>query len=307
MGASQDRLNRMRAHKRAKLAPAQDTYQMVTDRIIAKLESGTIPWKHFASSPLGCPKNAISKKAYRGINQMLLGSSAFKSDSWVSFKQALDLGGNVRKGEKGSGIVFWKFNKYEDKNGEEKTVPMLKYYTVFNLDQTEGIEHLDVEETPRVSNPIEAVEAIVANMPKAPKLVIDRVPQAFYSPSEDLVHMTEREGCVSDNAYYSVLLHELAHATGHKSRLDRHLEDGCTHKFGSTSYAKEELVAEISSAMVCSSVDLFQDDLLENTAAYIQSWIQKLKDDPKLLITASGKAQRAADYILGRPAFGEAV
>ena len=138
-------------------------------------------------------------------------------------------------------------------------------------------------------------------MPNPPKLVIDSMTKAYYSPAGDFVHMTEHSACVSGCQYYETLLHELVHSTGHKSRLDRFEEDGCNHHFGSKSYAQEELVAEMGAAMLCEEVGIFQQ-IEENSAAYIASWLDKLANDKTLVVKAAGKAQKAADYILNADA-----
>ena len=232
-----------------------DSYQIVTDRIIAKLEAGTIPWKHFASSPLGLPKNLVSKKPYHGINYFLLGGcSKYGSPYWLTFEQAQELGGHVRRGERSEIVVFWKFLEVEDQQtGEKKEIPFLKYSHVFNLEQCEGLKLPPTAQgsSPRNSDPIKEAEAIVENMPNRPRLEIDDVPNAYYSPAEDLVHMTERSACVSDEAYYDTLFHELSHSTGHTSRLNRMDGDTAWHRFGSKPYTNEELVAEMGAAMLC--------------------------------------------------------
>jgi antirestriction protein ArdC len=258
----------------------QATYQLVTDRIIAKLEAGTIPWKHFASSPLAEPKNLVSKKAYSGINRLLLSGTKYNSEYWLTYKQAADLGGNVKRGEKSEMVVFWKFLDVEDKDAQPgeisskaKQIPFLRHYSLFNVEQCEGIDYAKLaDQSPRESDPIESAEAIVENMPNRPRLVIDQTPKAYYSPSEDFVHMTERSACVSDSAYYDTFFHELTHATGHKSRLNRMEGDSAWHRFGSKPYANEELVAE--------------------------NWLTKLANDNKLVVHAAGKAQKACDFIL---------
>jgi antirestriction protein ArdC len=276
-----------------------DTYDLITQRIIAKLESGTVPWKHFASSPLAEPKNFVSKKAYRGINHFLL-SGEHSSDYWLTFKQALDVGGNVKRGEHSTPIVFWKFNEYEDKTtGEKKQIPFLRHYNVFNLDQTEGIDYAPVTEEKRVSEPLADAEALISGMPNAPQLVIDRIPKAYYSSSEDKVHMTERSLCVSDERFYEIIFHEHIHSTGHPSRLDRFAEEGNDHHFGGKRYATEELTAEMGAAFLCSHVGIFQT--IENEAvAYLENWLGALKNDKTLIVKAAGKAQRAVDFILNR-------
>ncbi len=218
-----------------------DTYQIVTDRIIAKLQAGTIPWRHFASSPLAEPKNLVSKKPYRGINHFLLSGSNYGSEFWLTYKQAQDLGGHVKKGEKAEFVVFWKFLDVEDKEtGEHKEIPFLRHYYVFNVEQCGGIDFAKWGEgVKRISDPIESAERIVDHMPNRPRIVIDQTPKAYYSPSEDFVHMTERSACVSDSAFYSTEFHELIHSTGHASRLNRFQQDACNHHFGNKSYACE--------------------------------------------------------------------
>jgi antirestriction protein ArdC len=278
-----------------------DTYQIVTDRIIAKLQAGTIPWKHFASSPLAEPKNLVSRKPYRGINHFLLSGSKYRSEFWLTYKQAQDLGGHVKKGEKSEIIVFWKFLDVEDKEtGEHKEVPLLRHYRVFNAQQCEGIDFTKlIEPVERISDPIAAAESIVDNMPNRPRMVIDQTPKAYYSPAEDLVHITKRSACVSDSAYYDTLFHELTHSTGHKSRLARMEGDTASCRFGSKPYANEELVAEMGAAMLCAESGIFQETE-ENSAAYIASWLTKLANDTKLIVHAAGKAQKAVDFILNR-------
>jgi antirestriction protein ArdC len=278
-----------------------DTYQIVTDRIIAKLEAGTIPWKHFASNPLTEPKNFVSKRAYHGINRLLLSGSKHNSDYYLTFNQCADLGGRIKKGAKSEIVVFWRFIDVEDKEnpGETKQIPFLKYYRVFSIEDAEGIDYAKLpEQSERDSNPIEEAEAIVANMPNRPRLVIDQTPKAYYSPSEDFIHMTERSACVSDSAYYDTLFHECVHATGHKSRLNRMEGDTAWHRFGSKPYANEELVAEMGAAMLCEEAGIFQETE-ENSAAYLANWLTKLENDNRLVIHAAAKAQKAADWILG--------
>ena len=278
-----------------------DTYQLVTDRIIEKLKSGTVAWKHFASSPLAQPKNLVSKRQYRGINHFLLSGSKYRSEFWLTYKQATDLGGQVKKGEKAEIVVFWKFLDVEDREtGETKQIPFLRHYHVFNVEQCEGIDYVKLaEQAERTSDPIESAEAIIAGMPNPPRLVIDQTPKAYYSPGEDFVHMTERSACVSDSAYYDTLFHELTHASGHKSRLDRMEGDTAWCKFGSKPYANEELVAEMGAAMLCAKSGIFQETL-DNSAAYMANWLTKLENDNRLVVHAAAKAQKAADWILNR-------
>jgi antirestriction protein ArdC len=273
------------------------TYQLVTDRIIEKLKSGTIPWLHFARAPLSRPKNLVTKKPYRGINVFLLSGSKFGSPWWLTYRQARGLGGNVRKGEKSEIVVFWKILSVEDKDPEKiKRIPMLRHYRVFNAEQCDGIEYpAEDNQNPIEAEPSEAAEAIISAMPAPPKIVIDQVPRAYYFPAEDTIHMTERSACVSNSAYYAALFHELIHSTGHKSRLNR-MEGGVR---GLPKYAAEELVAEMGSAMLCAESGMFME-ILDNSAAYIAGWLSALGSDNQLVVQASGKSQKAADWILNR-------
>lgn len=280
-----------------------DTYQLVAERIIAKLESGTIPWKHFATAPLSQPKNLVSGKPYHGINHLLLNSSTYGSPWWLTCRQAEERGGHVRKGAKAELVVFWKFLEVEDKKADEpektKQVPMLKHYWVFNVEQTEGVEYPKrADATPRDSQPLDAAERIVENMPNRPVIKTDETPKAYYLPSADMVHMTKREACVSDERYYETLLHELVHSTGHKSRLDRMEGDTAWHRFGSKPYANEELVAEMGAGFLCAECGIFQE-VEDNTAAYIANWLTRLENDKTLVVKAAGKAQEAVNFVLG--------
>lgn len=285
-----------------------DVYHMVTDRIIAELEAGTVPWKHLASAPLSQPMNLVSKRPYHGINYLLLSHSQFSPPYWLTFSQAQELGGHVRKGEKSEIVVFWKFLEVEDKEtGEMKEIPFLRYYHVFNVEQTADVEYPSANsKRARKTPPIEVAEKIVTGMPNGPQIRLDDEPRAYYSPASDFVHMTRREACVSDDRYYQTLFHELTHSTGHKSRLNREAEMNGWHAFGTKEYSREELVAEMGAGFLCAECDIFQT-IEEDAAAYIASWLTRLANDRTLVVTAAGKAQKAVAYILGQePQTGEA-
>lgn len=281
-----------------------DVYEMITDRILKALENGTVPWQKpwKSAGSAGVPANLKSKKAYRGINIFVLALQGFSSRYWLTFKQAKDLGGFIRKGESGTPVVFWKWieKTKKDSNGEEEVVgryPILRYYTVFNLDQIEGIDDPDVGEIADGDfDPIEACEAVVAGMPNAPEIRHGQ-PRAFYRPSEDFVNMPKTELFDEPAEYYCTLFHELAHSTGHESRLNREtLVDMVA--FGDTNYSKEELVAEMTAAFLC-GVSGVENKTIDNSAAYIDGWRKKLSDDKKMVVCAAAAAQKAADYILG--------
>jgi antirestriction protein ArdC len=279
-----------------------NVYEIVTERIVTLLNQGTIPWqKPWTTGGKNLlPRNLVSGKAYRGVNVFLLHAMNYSSPYWLTFKQAQQLGGNVRKGEKACPVVFWKWLEGTDeKTGEKKRIPFLRYYSAFNATQCEGIEFPKPEATARQHNPIETAEKIVANMPKLPP-VQHGGDRAAYSPALDLVLMPAPETFRTGEHYYSVLLHELTHATGHQSRLNRKGvagSEGEWSAFGSTPYAKEELVAEMGAAFLCGHAGIVERTI-DDSAAYIAGWLERLKEDNRLIVQAAAQAQKAADYIL---------
>ena len=277
---------------------AKSVYEMVTERIINQLEQGIIPWQKPWTGVRNGAYNRISKKSYSLINQLML-----KHDGeYATFKQWESLGGHVRKGEKSEIVVFWKIYEKEitNDNGEKEVqkIPLLRYYNVFHISQIEGIKPL---KTP--FNEIEPIES-------ADKIIIDYVTRenidfqetksdkAFYSPSSDKVVVPLKEQYQNINEYYSTTFHELAHSTGHKTRLDR-LENGTVAAFGSEIYSKEELVAEIGSATILNTLNIETSQTFKNSAAYIQNWLQVLKNDNKFIVSAASKAEKAVNFILG--------
>lgn len=279
-----------------------NVYEIITQRIVERLEQGEIPWKKSWSAQTQAPRNLISGKLYSGINVFILLSARYASPYWLTFKQAQEKGGTVRKGEKGYPVVFWKIDKKADEEtGEEKTVPVLRYYTVFNVSQIDGLEGVPAPETYQVSEggaaAIDAAEMVVASMPNKPQIV-HGFTRACYSPSWDRVEMPVSIAFNGPAEYYSTLFHELAHATGHESRLNRH-QTIKNHAFGSQDYSKEELVAEFGSAFLCAEAGI-SPAVIDNQTAYIQGWLKALKNDSKLLINAAAQAQKAAYWIMGR-------
>lgn len=273
-------------------------YEIVTESIIKQLESGVAPWRRPWRTET--PANLVSRKEYRGINIFLLAFQGYGSRYWLTYRQAQALGGNVKKGERGSKVVFWKIDEYQKKNAEtgemeaRKSI-LLRYYTVFNLEQCEGIK--SPEPGPAI-HPIEQCESIVRSMPNPPGF--EQEAQACYRPSTDTVGMPARSAFHSAEEYYSTLFHELTHSTGHPSRVGR--EGIMTHNpFGSDPYSKEELVAEMGAAMLCGVAGI-ASRTLSNSAAYLDSWIKRLRSDSRLVVSAASQAQKAADYILARTA-----
>jgi antirestriction protein ArdC len=269
-------------------------YSIVTEQILKQLESGVAPWHRPWTTRI--PKNLVSGRAYRGINVFLLASNGYGSPYWLTYKQATERGGHVRKGEHGTKVVFWKIGtrETEDADGDavERKSIVLRYYTVFNVERCEGIAPPSVG--PAV-NTIEECERIVRRMPNPPAFEQDG--RAWYRPSTDTVGMPSRNAFNSAEEYYSTLFHELTHSTGHTTRIGR---DGIEKldTFGSESYSKEELIAEMGAAMLCGVAGI-ERKTLSNSAAYLKSWIDVLKSDSRMVVSAASQAQKAADYIQG--------
>ena len=272
-------------------------YQVITDRIIELLEGGVVPW-HKPWNTSGEAMNIVSKHPYRGINCFLLNVAGFGSPYWITLKQANKLGGNVLKGEKSTPVVFWKMIEVEDKEtGKIEEKPVLRYYRVFNLEQTEGIAAPEqAEEKKHPFTPIEVCERIVANMHNPPAIQ-HKVPAAWYKPEQDLINMPTLDSFESPEEYYSTLFHELGHSSGHISRLNRSTITDMA-PFGSTNYSKEELVAEMAAAFLCGATGI-ENRTLVNSAGYIDGWLRKLRKDSRMVVIAAAQAQKATDYIKG--------
>src|SRR6202790_3284525 len=278
----------------------RNVYEIVTEQIIRQLEQGVAPWHKPWRTETPC--NLVSGKPYRGINVFLLASQGDESRYWLTFKQAKKLGGHVKKGEHSSLVTFWNIGEEKiarDTNGNErKSLPfLLKFYRIFNVCQTEGIaEKLGLGKFAHRVASIGQCEAIVSGMPNAPRT--EQSDRAWYRPSTDTVGMPSKLLFNSSEEYYSTLFHELTHSTGHASRVGREgIEQ--LNTFGSESYSKEELVAEMGAAMLCGLTGL-APHTLENSAAYLQSSLRVLKSDSRMVVTAASAAQKAADYILGK-------
>ena len=287
------------------MAKRNDIYQTVTDMILDLLDQGTVPWKHPIKSSGGIPTSMSTGKPYRGINVFLLATTAmtkgYRSSHWLTFKQAQARGGKVRKGEKASLVVLWKqLTKEDPKTGEEKFMPLLRHYNVFNAEQCDGIEPPDVAPPDPLAErftPIEQADAIVQGYKSGPAIHHGGF-RACYSPMADAVQIAQPEDFRNREAYYSTLFHELVHSTGHSSRLDRGL-DTELRRFGDPDYSKEELTAEMGAAFLDATAGIHSDEVFEQSAAYIENWRTKLSKDKKLIVQAAGLAQRAADRILG--------
>lgn len=283
-----------------------EIYEKVNARILEALEQGTAAWRKpwrpaVPTDPTLHRAFARRNKPYRGVNQFTCWATAvvegYTSPYWLSKKDIKQRGGSWSG--PGTMLVFWKImrvpSKTEvDKNGRPKivTVPLLRHYYVWNLDQTTGIAAPEPREEDEHFDPIMEAELVIENMPNAPTLDHggDR---AYYNPARDHVRLPKPEQFRTRESYYLTAFHELGHSTGHESRLNREFGK----RFGDDPYAKEELVAEMTAAFVAGVVGL--DDDFRPTAAYLRSWMRRIADDPKLLVSAAGQAQKAADCILG--------
>ena len=288
-------------------APRANLYDEVTSRIIAELEGGRIPWvqpwgKAGTATP-GLPRNATTRRPYSGVNVLILWGALFErgfaSQGWLTFKQARDAGGCVRKGEHGVTVVFAdRFTPEAEKeraraSGDEaRAVPFLKRFTVFNLEQCEGLRPgLAPDPEPLPERQIVPVaEAVIAASG-----VDFRVggAKAFYAPGPDFVAVPPQPAFFEQVNYYRTCLHELTHATGHPSRLGRDL----TNSFGSKDYAREELIAEMGSAFLCASLGIVPT---VRHADYLASWLEVLREDNRAIFRAASAATKAADWLLTR-------
>lgn len=284
----------------------KDLYQTVTNKIIEGLQKGAIPWQKPWKGG-GHPVNFISKKPYRGINALLLWldmqERGYTQPYYLTFKQVSNKGGKVKKGAQSQLVIYWNFlhRKTEEigPDGKPKVrkIALLKYYRVFNIEQTEGLKYDSNTQALTEFQKIEQCEKIVSGYATRPQINHSGLARACYSPSRDAVTMPEQRAFISEEEYYSTLFHELVHSTGHEKRLDR--EELAQHDgFGGHNYSKEELTAEIGTAFLCTLTGI-DNKTLDNSQAYINSWIQALRNDEKMVVMASARAQRAVDYMLG--------
>lgn len=283
-----------------------NVYEIVADRIMKELAKGVVPWqKPWATHADRRPVN-ISGRPYNGVNRILLGMGGFSSPFFATFNQIRKAGGTVRKGEHGTPVVFFKVSERTNAVGDVEKFPLFRYTTAFNAEQCDGLiipESIKQKFDPKLeaaapAQKIAAAQAIVDHMPNRPTLNIVDGGAAFYKPSTDTVTVPSLGQYTEDLAgeFYSTMFHELGHSTGHESRLNRE-EISNPHKFTSHTYGVEELTAELTSAFLCSEAGI--DNTLKNSAAYIGNWMNIIMESPRIIVQASSRAQKAADYILG--------
>ena len=287
-----------------------NVYQVVTDRIIAQMEQGIVPWHKPWTGAADGAINYVSRRAYSVLNQWLLG----RDGEWLTFKQVQQCGGRIKKGAKAGMVVFYTQQQYkvmvnvEDEDGnvheEERTKvkPVLRAYNVFHISDCEGIESKIQEGVKNDVEPIEQAEKVISEYVSREKEMTFRndsvTDKAYYSPASDMVcvPMISQYDVVEE--YYSTTFHELVHSTMKETRCNRKAENKMA-AFGSADYSREELVAETGSAMLCTKVGIDCDKAFKNSVAYIQSWLKALKNDNKMIVWAASRAEKAAKYIMG--------
>lgn len=271
----------------------KSVYEIITDKIIEQLENGVVPWRKPWIN--GGAVNWKTQKPYRGINTFLL-----TAGEYATYKQIQEAGGKIKPEEKKKShiVVFWKWLEKEDEeNGEMIKIPYLRYYRVYEINtQVEGLKSKRKEQTFN-HNPIEKAEEIYKGYINGPKYTFHSG-QAVYYPTLDRINCPPLKDFMKAEEYYSTLFHEMVHSTGHKSRLDRKGVTTQNVAFGDETYSKEELIAEMGSAMLCGIAGI-DNSTIENSASYIQSWLRSLKEDSRLVVQAAAQAQKASDYILG--------
>jgi antirestriction protein ArdC len=274
-------------------------YQIITDRIIEQLEkNNSMEWLKTWSNNL--PKNLISKKNYQGINTFILSllGQRFKQQYYLTFRQVTELKGQVIKGSKSIPIIFFQMKEYttKDTTGKEikKYFPMLRYYNVFNIEQTTGISSDKIPTSAKlIFNPIDKAEEIINGYKDKPSIRHENT-GAYYSPSEDFIGMPNKENFTGVEEYYSTLFHELVHSTGHPKRINRPLLANHSHR---KEYSKEEIIAELGNAFLCGITGI-ENKTIDNTTAYIKFWLQQLKEDNQFIFNVCAESQKAVNYII---------
>ena len=283
-----------------------EIYELITERIVSELEKGSVPWRKTWTT--GAPKSLTTGREYRGINYFLLRATAYSSRYWMTYKQAAKLGGQVRRGEKATPVVYWKWRtpaemaKLVASGKATNPAPCYPFVSfVFNLDQVDGVERPADDVRANPEGRIEEAEAIIRQMPNRPEIVHGSGLNPAYIPSLDRVQMPNLSQFDSPDFYYASLFHELTHATSSPSRLNR-VGEGDRKR----AYSFEELVAELGAAFLCGASGIENRGTLEDSAAYIGGWLKVLREDKKILLQAGSAAQKAADFILDRQEKAEA-
>jgi antirestriction protein ArdC len=288
------------------------TENKITTLIIDELKKGNCIWRKDWSG-ISMPANYTTGKEYNGINTLLLTLNQWRSSYFLTFNQAKKAGGHIKKGEKatpiikydvyfkhkqtGHTVMYDKLIKYpKDEQKNYKRLSFLKYFYIFNYDQTENLPNKDKDIKKIDFKPLKKAQSIVNTYLNKQNIKLQHQTQrAYYNPASDYINMPKPDTFTSKSAYYATLFHELTHSTGHKKRLDRGLQKNSMYK---QEYSKEELVAELGSAFLSSKARINNKDSLKNNVGYIKSWLKFLQNDPSYIISGAAKASRATNYII---------
>ena len=277
-------------------------YQTVTERILKQLDEGVLPWRKTWKA--GLPKSLSTNKEYRGINILILGMAEFTSRYWLTYRQALRLGGHVRKGEKATAVVYWKWRtpedlkRLEEKTGKTNLAPCYPFVSaVFNLEQVEGVARPNDDVPQWRTNPLEFAEKAFEVMPDKPAIAHAVIDEPAYNKCLDLITLPHLGQFENAPEYYATLFHELVHSTGHPKRLNRFAQ---TEGERFERYSFEELVAEFGAAFLCAFAGIQNTKTEALQASYIKGWAKTFQQDHRLIIRAASAAQRATDYIRGK-------
>ena len=274
----------------------RDVHQIISGRVIEFLEQGTVPWR-IPWTQAGVPKNLITGRAYRGINTMLLASLGYERNLFVTSKQLKEINASIRPDEKPHLVTYWNYSDRETAAKEEagtKRQGMLRYYLVYNIAQCVGIPEELVKPVEPVNFPVLACEKIVEEMLQKPS-IRHKDPEAYYDCLDDYVNMPKQKSYVNDEAYFSVLFHELAHSTGHHTRLDR-MGLVQMSEYGGNEFSQEELIAEMATGYLHSLTGI--TGTYKHYTEHIEGWAGRMRCDKHLAINAATQAQRAVDFIL---------
>ncbi len=275
---------------------SNNLYEMITEKVIASLEKGVIPWvKPWKGASL--PMNFKTGYKYKGINLLLLALSGFSVPYFLTFNQVRELGGKVKKGAEATIIIFWSWRekvKTVDGKDETETYPVLQYYHVFNITQTEGIEYESRFDQIENFNPLSICDEVVLGFKDSPAIEHNEQ-RAYYYNEKDLINMPFKKSFRSEEDYYKTLFHEMIHSTGHKSRLNRDIPAILNNR---SEYSKEEVIAELGATFLCGHTYI-ESNVIEDSASYIEFWLKQLKQDKKFVFSVSSQAQKAVEYILG--------
>lgn len=290
-----------------------DLYQEVSNKIIALLENGVVPWRR-PWNTYGLARNYVSGNIYKGINYILMNFTEHRIPYFLTFNQIKELGGVLNAGAKAEKVIYFA-HVYKDKDGlrlseieahemirnrmKVDISRVIKFYPVFNIEDVKGIPIETQEFELKPNEKIEKCESIVENLPNRPEIKFIDSNQAYYLPSQDYINMPILEQFQSSFAYYACLFHELIHSTGHESRLNR---EGIvkSNDFGSELYCTEELIAELGSSYLCSIAQINNESLLLRSASYLNDWLKVLKEDSHYIFKVASQAQKACDFIIGR-------